>query len=619
MLTSNINCHANKTKRTKRQIFLWNKADITLIKNHVTTEVSKFLISNTPDTSINHIWSSIKQIVDSSMKFVPTKFTSSRYSQPWVTVACKRLCRKKKRSYNRAKRTQLESDWDIYKILTKETRKECIHAYNKYIRDCICPDIRNNPKKFFSFIKSRKSDNIGVSPLRDGKCKIHICDKKKATLLNEQFVSVFSEEDDIIPHINSPRSIRMPEITVSVNGVRKLLSKLNPYKSSGPDTVSARFLKEVANEIAPALTLLFNASLCQGLIPNEWKEALINPIYKSGKKDRGNAENYRPISLTSVTCKVLEHIIHSNVMSHLENNGILSDVQHGFRKRRSCETQLVVVINDFAKALNNADQLDTVLLDFSKAFDKVNHRKLYLKLDHYGIRGKLLDWFKDFLTGRTQQVVINGESSSKANVTSGVPQGTVLGPLLFLIYINDLPEKVDSLRLFAHDSYLYRTINSTQRSLQLQEDLNALIEWEKQWSMEFHPDKCKILRITNKLKPIMKDYYMHNHKLETVDAAKYLGVLLHKKNYRGNLMLMQFARKQTKLERSCKGILKTANVKLNHNAIKLTFALNLNMHPLHGILWVKEIFICGNKLKWFNAVQLDLFIVTGVGTAAPLQ
>ena len=293
--------------------------------------------------------------------------------------------------------------------------------------------------------------------------------------------------------------------------------------------VSARFIKEVADEIAPALTLLFNASLCQGLITNAWKEALINPIYKPGKRDRGNAENYRPISLTSVTCKILEHIVHSNVMSHLENNDILSDVQHGFRKRRGCDTQLVLVINDFAKALNNAQKLDTILLDFSKAFDKVNHRKLCIKLDHFGIRGKLLDWFTDFLTGRSQQVVINGESSPKAKVTSGVPQGTVLGPLLFLIYINDLPEKVGSLRLFADDSYLYRVINNVQDNLQLQKELDMLMEWEKQWSMEFHPDKCKILRITNKLNPIKADYYMHNQKLDTVDTAKYLGVMLHKK------------------------------------------------------------------------------------------
>ena len=138
-----------------------------------------------------------------------------------------------------------------------------------------------------------------------------------------------------------------------------------------------------------------------------------------------------------MTCKLLEHIIHSNIIKHLE------DTQHGFRKRRGCDTQLVMVVNDCAKNLNYSQQLDTILLDFSKAFDKVNHHKLLIKMDHYSIRGKLLDWMKDFLSERTQ-VVVNSESSTKEKVTSGVPQGTVLVPLLFLIYINDLPDTVKS-------------------------------------------------------------------------------------------------------------------------------------------------------------------------------
>ena len=200
-----------------------------------------------------------------------------------------------------------------------------------------------------------------------------------------------------------------------------------------------------------------------------------------------------------------------------------------------------MVVNDFAKILNNSQQVDTILLDFSKAFDKVNHRKLLMKMEHYGIRGKLLDWMKDFLSDRTQQVIINGECSSKAKVISGVPQGTVLGPLLFLIYINDLPERVNSqIRLFADDSYVYKTINNTQDSLQLQKDLDALTKWENEWPIEFHPDKCKLLRITNKLKPIEASYYMRNHKLDKVETGK----------YHGNHMPMRYAKRLTKLELS---------------------------------------------------------------------
>ena len=185
---------------------------------------------------------------------------------------------------------------------------------------------------------------------------------------------------------------------------------------------------------------------------------------------------------------------------------------------------------NLAENLNASLQTDSVLLDFSKAFDKVNHHKLCLKLAHYGIKGKCLTWIRAFLSGRTQQVVLNGQLSDKAKVISGVPQGTVLGPLLFLVYINDMPSYVDSqIRLFADDAYLYRVIKSLHDSNILQNDLEQLQVWERLWDMEFHPQKCKVLSITNKTKPLKTSYMIHNEHLENVKNAKYLGVTLDKK------------------------------------------------------------------------------------------
>ena len=139
--------------------------------------------------------------------------------------------------------------------------------------------------------------------------------------------------------------------------------------------------------------------------------ALISPLFKRGKKDRNKAENCRPISLTSISCKLLEPILHSNIMKHLENNNVLTDLQHGFRKHRSCETQLIKTVNDLAKSMNHREQIDTILLDFSKVFDKVCHRKLLLKLEHYGVRGRN-QWIKKFLENRTQKVAVTGVTSS---------------------------------------------------------------------------------------------------------------------------------------------------------------------------------------------------------------
>ena len=185
----------------------------------------------------------------------------------------------------------------------------------------------------------------------------------------------------------------------------KLLKDLKPHKASGPDGIPTRILILAADQLAPVLTAIFQSSLDVGALPTEWKDALISPIYKKG--DRCSAANYRPVSLTCVVCKILEHIIHSSVMKRLDKFDIITDKQQGFRRRRSCETQLIATIEGIASKLRTGkDQVDIILLDFAKAFDKVPHIRLLHKLDYYGIRGGTLSWIKEFLSGRSQQVVL---------------------------------------------------------------------------------------------------------------------------------------------------------------------------------------------------------------------
>jgi hypothetical protein len=385
---------------------------------------------------------------------------------------------------------------------------------------------KTNFKKFFGFIKHLKKDQQGVAPLKD-QGKLHSDNTTKANILNRQFQSVFTPKSPLslkqlskmsIPDNNTPTP--MPEITISTPGILKMLSNLKPNKAPGPDGIYPCILKELRNEIAPILQILFTKSLTSSQLPSEWLSANVAPIYKKG--DKSSAINYRPISLTCICCKLMEHIVASNITKHLETQNTLFPLQHGFRANRSCETQLLMFTDELARSLQESHQIDTILLDFSKAFDKVSHEKLIYKLHSYGIHGSALFWIKSFLNNRTQKVILEGEESESAGVTSGVPQGSVLGPILFLAYINDLPEGVRSkVRLFADDTVVYLAITDPSQSSTLQADLGRLEEWERTWDMSFNPSKCVVLRITGPRTRVMEtSYTLHGTTLDVVPPRK---------------------------------------------------------------------------------------------------
>ena len=268
---------------------------------------------------------------------------------------------------------------------------------------------------------------------------------------------------------------------------------------------------------------IFNKSLQTGIVPDDWKTANVSAIFKKGQ--RYDPANYRPVSLTCLCCKILEHVIVSNVLKHLDCYKILIDCQHGFRARRSCETKLVTLCHDLSSSLDKGIQTDMLVLDFSKAFDRVPHQRLLRKLEHFGVRGTIHSWIASFLSGRTQSVVVEGSSSDRVPVVSGVPQGSVLGPMLFLLFINDIPDKITSnLRLFADDCIVYRKIKGISDCEALQEDLNMLAEWETKWGIASHPQKCSVLSVTRSRTPTRFDYQLKGHVLELQDSTNYLGV-----------------------------------------------------------------------------------------------
>ena len=357
-------------------------------------------------------------------------------------------------------------------------------------------------------------------------------DSDKASLFNKYFCSVFTKEntanlDSLISESSHPTII--DSIHIAPDEVHSELCHLNISKACGPDNITPFLLKSSADYISLPLCHLFNKSLSTGTLPFDWISGNIVPIHK--RNDKHNPSNYRPISLTSVVIKVFERILHRHLVSALERHRVLSPSQSGFRNKRSTVTLLTEATDDWSQCLEQRSAVHCLLLDFAKAFDSVPHERLLIKLNSLGIRGEILTWLRFFLTERKQRVVINGTFSDWASVTSGVPQGTVLGPLLFLLYVNDLDSVVkhSTIKLFADDVLLYAEVNTTKDCLALQDDLSAVVSWSTCWQLKLNSAKCEALMITNKRKPIPFMYHINQQPISWCSPVKYLGLLVDSK------------------------------------------------------------------------------------------
>ena len=355
---------------------------------------------------------------------------------------------------------------------------------------------RTNPKAFWSYIRRRLKTKSGVAPLLENnndKNSTTFKDVEKANILQQQFSSVFTKEPEgEIPKLDRRTSKYISSLQITEDMVRKGILKLNLNKSCGPDEIHPKLLKELVSSISKPITLLLNKTMETGELPDDWKCANVSPIFKKGAKNK--AENYRPISLTSIICKLMESFVKEAIINHMMDNNLLSMKQYGFVHGRSTTTQLLNYLDMCIETVVNKGVVDTIYLDFSKAFDTVPHRRLIGKLVSHGITGNILSWIKAFLSNRSQIVKVNGENSNVLPVLSGIPQGSVLGPILFLMYINDLPEAIKSEAfLFADDTKLLRPIRSRKDALSLQADLDLLNDWSEKWLLKFNSDKCHVL------------------------------------------------------------------------------------------------------------------------------
>ena len=443
--------------------------------------------------------------------------------QPWDCTSLKRKRRNKDKFWKIFDNQPTASNLNIALSKQREYEKSEIGCKINY-ENRITKNLKGNTKSFFSYIRSKRTINTTVTSLNkcDGS-KTGNC-KDTADLLADNFSSVFlSETFGPLPEkcykvLDPPKTIG--DVCITDDDIFEELNNLNIYKSFGPDKIHPKLLKSLApnNEFIKALGDLMRNCAASGQIPKAWKEANVVPLHKSGS--RCDAGNYRPVSLTCILCKIYERFIRKHILSHVENH--ISQHQHGFVGGKSCASNLLETIDIINDLLEAGAPVDILYFDFSKAFDTVPHYRLLTKLESFGITGITLDIIRNFLSNRVMRVVVGGVESEIKYVKSGVPQGSVLGPLLFVLFINDLPEGVKSgLKLFADDLKLMANANIFT---DIQEDIRLLEEWQNLWLLNFNPSKCKVLHINKNSNPLNR-YYLDEVELKSVNTERDLGVL----------------------------------------------------------------------------------------------
>ena len=516
----------NKVKSSSRRVYYKGQYDVINTKIEELNWEEMFA-----NKAVKECWEIFKRIIeDLIQEYIPMSIPKD-YNEPWMNRKLLKLWKKKHHAWNRYSAENSQRKWRLYRKEANKLKKNTRKARRIYERK-VALDSKSNKKAFFRYVNSKLTVRPEITALKNKQGSLVEEDKEMTNIIGEYFEEVFIKESaGEMPEMENQCTNIIGEIQICRLALQKILEKLNVNKSCGPDNIHPFLLQRTARTISLPLKIIFEKSLREGECPDDWRTANVTPIHKKG--DRTDPSNYRPVSLTSQVCKVLETIVREKIIKHMRDNGLFSNSQHGFREGRSCLTNLLETLEHWTKILDEQDCIDVAYLDFRKAFDLVSHKHLLYKMSKYGISGQVLKWVEGFLRDRSQRVVIRGSASEPCNVTSGVPQGSVLGPVLFLIFINDLPlEVLSPLSLFADDSKIFTRIVTNKKSKlrgfdgqnALQRDLIRVQEWAQKWKMEFNVDKCKIMHFgKNNPKSI---YTMGGSTLKTTDAERDLGITI---------------------------------------------------------------------------------------------
>lgn len=409
----------------------------------------------------------------------------------------------------------------------QQIEKKCRKEIHKFQENRLLKSLGNGGvQSLFKFFKKRKKGNLQY-PTLELNGSHYIDPKEKCDIFSRIFQENFLENTHPFPEIKNRDSHF--QFYFDALDIFEILEKLPSKLSTGPDKIPQYLLKNCAASLTYPLFHLFTRSMQTSYIPREWKKAHVRPIFKK-KGSPNDPTKYRPISLTSTLCRSFESVIAKYLYRHLIRKGVLAKEQYGFLPRKSCVAQLLTVLKDWTDVLSDRKNVDVIYFDFEKAFDRVNHSLLLEKLIRYDVDAKVISWIGQFLKDRSYEVIADETLSDPFFTHSGVPQGSVLGPILFLIFINDLPNvnfKIAKIKLFADDLKLYATVNSIQDANNLQEDINKVSAWASENNFTLACDKTSLLRLGNK--PLPFNYKLQDRTIEPVSQVRDLGIIIDSK------------------------------------------------------------------------------------------
>jgi hypothetical protein len=532
-IVGEINLPLSKPKAYKRTMWSYRTANFDNFRDSLNeVEWDDCIVGNDPDLAVNNWTDKFLEVVNTQ---IPHKEVTVRpTSNKWYNGYLRKLCRKQRHDHKLWTQHQTPWAWVRYRSSRNTYHQEVDRLRQEHedqLAKTLATETRTNPKKWWSVAKETMGNRkLSSIPSMMSNNEVYTTDEEKAKLFNDYFLGVQSlpnqPENPTFEDQDTPdETIEM--VTITNKDVDDALKCLDPNKAYGPDGIGPKVLKEGRPALVNILTKLFNLSLTEGIFPNAWKKANVCPIFK--KAEEFFTRNYRPISLLPTIAKVFEKVVFKHLFNFFRANFTISLWQSGFLPGHSTVTQLIEIYDEFCKAVEKGKEIRVVFLDISKAFDRVWHAGLLNKLHGSGIRGRLLQWLKNYLTDRQQRVTINGAKSEWGNILAGVPQGSVLGPLLFLIFINDITHVIRrcNIRLFADDTCLFVEVDEpAEAAAILNDNLEEIQHWADKWLVTFSPPKTEELLITNKAPRNHPPLFLNNQPITKVNHHKHLGVYL---------------------------------------------------------------------------------------------